>query len=73
VVAVRWQRDEIPMIVELEKHFSFRQVNETIYEISYRGDPAARTIRILSGCCRRIGRKIRRSVSLQSRNHGLRG
>ena len=37
-----WQRDEIPMIVELEKHFSFRHVNETIYEISWRGDPSAR-------------------------------
>jgi hypothetical protein len=36
-----WQRDEIPMIVDLEKHFSFRHVNDTIYEISYRGDPAA--------------------------------
>ena len=36
-----WQRDEIPLIVELEKHFSFRKVNDTIYEISYRGDPAA--------------------------------
>ncbi|HEX7332709.1 MAG TPA: glycosyltransferase family 39 protein [Pyrinomonadaceae bacterium] len=37
-----WQRDEIPMIVELEKHFSFRHVNDTIYEISWLGDPAAR-------------------------------
>ena len=37
-----WQRDEIPMIVELEKHFSFRHVNDTIYEISWMGDPAAR-------------------------------
>ncbi|HWF87200.1 MAG TPA: glycosyltransferase family 39 protein [Pyrinomonadaceae bacterium] len=37
-----WQREEIVMIVELEKHFSFRHVNETIYEISYLGDPAAR-------------------------------
>ena len=37
-----WQRDEIPVIVELEKHFSFRRVTDTIYEISYQGDPAAR-------------------------------
>ncbi len=37
-----WQRDEIPMIVELEKHFSFRHVKDTIYEISWKGDPAAR-------------------------------
>jgi hypothetical protein len=37
-----WQRDEIPLIVELEKHFSFRRVNETIYEISWLGDPSAR-------------------------------
>ena len=36
-----WQREEIAMIVELEKHFSFRHVNETIYEISWMGDPAA--------------------------------
>ena len=37
-----WQRDEIPMIVELERHFSFRHVQDTIYEISWKGDPAAR-------------------------------
>ncbi len=37
-----WQRDEIPTIVELEKHFSFRHVKDTIYEISRRGDPEAR-------------------------------
>jgi len=37
-----WQRDEIPTIVELEKHFSFRHLNDTIYEISWPGDPAAR-------------------------------
>ena len=41
-VPCSWQRDEIPMIVELEKHFSFRHVNDTIYEISWRGDPTAR-------------------------------
>lgn len=39
--ACGWQREEIPLIVELEKHFSFRHVNETIYEISWLGDPAA--------------------------------
>lgn len=37
-----WQREEIPTIVALEQHFSFRHVNETIYEISWLGDPAAR-------------------------------
>ena len=36
-----WQRDEIPTIVELEKHFSFRHASDTIYEISLKGDPAA--------------------------------
>jgi len=36
-----WQRDEIPMIVDLEKHFSFRHVEDTIYEISWQGDPSA--------------------------------
>lgn len=41
-MACGWQRDEIPMIVELEKRFSFRHVNATIYEISWLGDPAAR-------------------------------
>ena len=37
-----WQRDEIPMIVDLEKHFSFRHVDDTIYELSWQGDPNAR-------------------------------
>ena len=37
-----WQRDEIPLIVELEKRFSFRHVDETLYEISWLGDPTAR-------------------------------
>jgi dolichyl-phosphate-mannose-protein mannosyltransferase len=37
-----WQRDEIPSIVELENRFSFRQVDDTIYEISWQGDPTAR-------------------------------
>lgn len=36
-----WQRDEIPMIVDLDKHFSFRHVKDTIYELSWRGDPTA--------------------------------
>ena len=37
-----WQRDELPGIVALEKHFSFRHVNDTIYELTWLGDPAAR-------------------------------
>jgi hypothetical protein len=37
-----WQRDEIPGIVALEKHFSFRHVNDTIYELTWLGDPSAR-------------------------------
>jgi hypothetical protein len=41
-VPCSWQRDEIPLIVELENRFSFRHVNDTIYEISWQGDPAAR-------------------------------
>lgn len=41
-VPCSWQRDEIPLIVELEKRFSFRHVKDTIYEISWRGDPNAR-------------------------------
>ena len=36
-----WQRDEIPLIVKLEEHFSFRRVSETIYEIRPLGDPTA--------------------------------
>ena len=36
-----WQKEEIPPIVELEKQFSFRHVKDTIYEISWPGDPAA--------------------------------
>jgi len=36
-----WQRDEIPLIVELEQRFSFRHVGDTIYEISWKGDPTA--------------------------------
>jgi hypothetical protein len=37
-----WQRDEIPVIVELEGRFSFRYVHDTIYEIRPNGDPQAR-------------------------------
>jgi hypothetical protein len=36
-----WQRDEIPGIVALEDHFSFRHLTETIYEIRPLNDPAA--------------------------------
>ena len=36
-----WQRDEIPMIVDLEKHFAFRRVTESIYELRPPGDPGA--------------------------------
>jgi hypothetical protein len=28
-----WQRDEIPVIVSLEKHFRFKRVSETIFEL----------------------------------------
>ncbi|HEU4766000.1 MAG TPA: glycosyltransferase family 39 protein [Pyrinomonadaceae bacterium] len=37
-----WQRDEIPLIVGLEDHFSFRHVQDTIYEMRPLGDPTAR-------------------------------
>ena len=33
-----WQRDEIPAIVNLQKTFSFRKVNDTIYELRPRGE-----------------------------------
>jgi hypothetical protein len=36
-----WQRDEIPAIVSLQEHFSFRRVTDTIYEIRPRGEPDA--------------------------------
>jgi hypothetical protein len=36
-----WQRDEIPLIVQLEERFSFRRVSETIYEIRPLGDRGA--------------------------------
>jgi hypothetical protein len=37
-----WQRDEIPMIVSLEDHYSFRRVTDTMYELRPKGDPTAR-------------------------------
>ena len=37
-----WQRDEIPTIVKLEDHFSFRLLKDTIYELRPLNDPAAR-------------------------------
>ncbi len=37
-----WQRDEIPMIVELERHFSFRRLSDTIYEVRPHDDVTAR-------------------------------
>ena len=37
-----WQRDEIPTIVKLEDHFSFRYVSENIYEVRPLNDPTAR-------------------------------
>lgn len=36
-----WQRDEIPTIVELEKHFNFRRVTDTIYELRPLWDTSA--------------------------------
>jgi hypothetical protein len=36
-----WQREEIPMIVDLEKHFAFRRVTDTIYEIRPLGEASA--------------------------------
>lgn len=36
-----WQRDEIPGIVDLQKHFSFRRVTETIFEIRPLGESGA--------------------------------
>lgn len=39
-----WQRDEIRMIVSLEKSFHFRRVTETIYEIRPAADPTAQDL-----------------------------
>lgn len=36
-----WQRDELPLTVGLEEHFSFRKVSETIYELRPKGDLSA--------------------------------
>jgi hypothetical protein len=39
-----WQRDEIPMIVDLEKKFRFRRITETIYEIRPSTDDTAKDL-----------------------------
>jgi hypothetical protein len=36
-----WQREEIPLIVELENNFKFRKVTETIYELRPLDDTTA--------------------------------
>jgi 4-amino-4-deoxy-L-arabinose transferase-like glycosyltransferase len=36
-----WQRDEIPAIVKLQEHFSFRRATDTIYELRPRGEAGA--------------------------------
>ncbi len=36
-----WQRDEIPAIVNLEKHFRFRRVTDTVYEVRPAWDETA--------------------------------
>ena len=36
-----WQRDEIPAIVNLQEHFSFRKVTDTIYELRPCGEQGA--------------------------------
>ena len=36
-----WQRDEIPVITELEQHFRFRRVTDSIYELRPLNDSAA--------------------------------
>jgi hypothetical protein len=36
-----WQREEIPAIVKLQESFSFRRVNDTIYELRPRGEAGA--------------------------------
>ncbi len=36
-----WQRDEIPKIAELEKHYRFRKVTDTIFELRPLSDPSA--------------------------------
>jgi hypothetical protein len=36
-----WQRDEIPLIVELEKHFRFRRVTDTVFELRPMSDKTA--------------------------------
>jgi len=39
-----WQRDEIPAIVDLQNHFAFRRVTETIYELRPLNEPDARDL-----------------------------
>jgi hypothetical protein len=39
-----WQREEIPLITDLEKHFRFRRVTETIYELRPLDDEKARDL-----------------------------
>jgi hypothetical protein len=36
-----WQRDEIPAIVNMERHFRFRRVTNTVYEVRPMGDASA--------------------------------
>jgi 4-amino-4-deoxy-L-arabinose transferase-like glycosyltransferase len=36
-----WQREEIPLITQLEQHFRFRRITETIYELRPLDDAAA--------------------------------
>ncbi len=36
-----WQREEIPLIVELEDHFRFRRVNDTMFELRPLSDETA--------------------------------
>lgn len=36
-----WQKSEIPLIVELEKHFAFRRVTENIFEVRPLSDQSA--------------------------------
>ncbi|MFN2531661.1 MAG: glycosyltransferase family 39 protein [Pyrinomonadaceae bacterium] len=37
-----WQREEIPLLTELDDHFRFRRVTETIYELRPLNDAAAK-------------------------------
>jgi len=44
-----WQRQEIPVIVDLEKSFRFKRVNETIYELRPQTDTTANDAPELTG------------------------